>query len=189
MILVVGLGNPGGRYASTRHNAGYLVVDRLGASHGGAVWRDKFNGQIAQVELAGAPAVLLKPGTYMNESGRSVQPAVAFYKVELADLVVVHDELDLPFGVVRLKCGGGDAGHKGLKSIRAHLSTGEFTRVRVGIGRPPTHFRGDIADFVLDSFPPDVRDEVERTTERAAEAVRLLAERGAAEAMQVLHRS
>jgi len=142
MFLIVGLGNPGREYASHRHNVGFMAVDALWQQVRGEPFREKFSGEYARVTLAGEPAILLKPMTYMNESGRSVQPALAFFKIAPADLIVLHDELDLPFRDVRLKFGGGHAGHNGLRSIMAHVGTGDFGRVRIGVGRPPPGFRG-----------------------------------------------
>ncbi len=182
MLLVAGLGNPGAEYAETRHNIGVLVAERL-ARLGGAPWRDKFNGRVAACDLWGERLVLLTPLTYMNESGRSVGPALRFHKLTAAELLVVHDELDLPLGTVRLKLGGGEAGHRGLKSVTAHVGTQEYARLRLGIGRPPSGFRGQVADFVLQGFPSSDRPLVERAVEQAVEAVQLMVERGLSEAM------
>jgi PTH1 family peptidyl-tRNA hydrolase len=148
MKLVVGLGNPGTKYAKHRHNAGFMVADRLAASD----WKEKFSGVFSKGTIGGEDVVVLKPMTFMNESGKSVQAAVAFLKVDIKkDLLVVHDELDLEFGDVRLKVGGGHAGQNGIRSIIAALGP-DFARVRVGIGRPPAGFRGEVADYVLSNF-------------------------------------
>jgi PTH1 family peptidyl-tRNA hydrolase len=187
-LLVVGLGNPGAEYAATRHNLGFLVVDELAARAGSPAFRKKFHGELAEARVGGAPATLLKPLTYMNESGRSVQAAVAFYKLPLAALLVVHDELDLPFAEVRLKSGGGDAGNRGIRSIIAQLGSPDFARLRVGIGRPPPGFRGGAADFVLQGFAPAERAELATLVARAADAAELVASRGLAAAMNVTHR-
>src|SRR5262245_15218537 len=120
MLLVVGLGNPGKEYASHRHNVGFMAVDALADEVRADPFREKFSGVLAKAEIGRQQAILLKPMTYMNESGRSVQPAMAFFKITPAELLVLHDELDLPFGTVRLKFGGGHAGHNGLRSIMAH---------------------------------------------------------------------
>jgi peptidyl-tRNA hydrolase, PTH1 family len=183
MLLVVGLGNPGKSYASHRHNVGFMAVDELGRRVRAEAFREKFAGQWARAEIAGEPAVLLEPMTYMNESGRSVQPAAAFFKVAPADVLVVHDELDLPFGDVRLKHGGGHAGHNGLRSLVEALGTGDFGRVRVGIGRPPPGFRGDVADFVLSGFDPVERAALPDVLKKAVDAVIDVADRGFAAAM------
>lgn len=182
MILVAGLGNPGPRYAETRHNAGFMVVDRLAARAGGAVFRDKFHGSFATATLEGVAFGLLKPLTFMNDSGRSVQAATQLYKVPLTSLFVVHDELDLPFGELRLKQGGGDGGHRGLRSITGALG-GDYVRARFGIGRPPPDFRGDPADFVLQGFSLAERAELEKLVDRAADALVLAATRGISVAM------
>lgn len=152
MLFLVGLGNPGREYASHRHNVGFMAIDELARHVNAEAFRDKFSGSYARAVIAGEQAVLLKPMTYMNESGRSIQPAMAFFKATPRELVVLHDELDLPFAEVRLKFGGGHAGHNGLRSTMAHLGTGDFGRVRIGIGRPPPGFRGEVADYVLSPF-------------------------------------
>lgn len=148
MHLVVGLGNPGPKYAKNRHNVGFMVVDRLAAALG-AELRDKHRGRAAKVRMGGDDVVLLEPLTYMNLSGESVQEAMRFYKVPLASVLVVHDELDLPFGTLRLKQGGGAAGHNGLKSIIACCGGPDFARLRIGIGRPP---QGSPSGWVLGDF-------------------------------------
>lgn len=184
MILVVGLGNPGAEYAATRHNVGFMIVDRLVLQAQGQ-WRQKFSGRFAQIDLGGERVVALEPETYMNESGRSVQPAAAFFKVEPASVLVVHDELDLPFGELRVKQGGGDAGHRGLKSVTAHLGTPDYARLRVGIDRPPPEFRGSQADYVLQAFASAERAGLDGLIDRAVETVRLVVDRGIAAAMNL----
>jgi PTH1 family peptidyl-tRNA hydrolase len=183
-MLIAGLGNPGPRYAATRHNAGFLVADELGARTR-AAWRAKFQGSFAQVEIGAERGVLLKPETYMNESGQSVRAAADFFKISPASVLVIHDELDLPFGTLRLKQGGGTAGHRGVDSVRAHLGTPDFARLRFGIGRPPPGFGGSPTDFVLEAFPLADREDLRKLVERAADVVALVAERGIAEAMKV----
>lgn len=136
MRLFVGLGNPGERYARQRHNIGFMAVERIAERHGFGPWRSRFQGQLAEGVLDGERIWLLKPMTFMNESGRSVAEAVRFHKLPLADIVVFHDELDLAPGKVRVKLGGGTAGHNGLRSIDACLGTKDFKRVRLGIGHP-----------------------------------------------------
>ena len=154
MILVAGLGNPGPRYEATRHNVGFRVVDRWVERHGGASWRDKFEGQLASVDCkSGERVLVLKPMTFMNLSGHCVRAAMSFFKIDPADLLLVHDELDLPFGEYRLKQGGGAAGHNGVSSVIEQLGTDAFARLRFGIGRAPADFVGSVADFVLESFP------------------------------------
>jgi len=135
MKLLVGLGNPGAKYARNRHNIGFMAVEAIAAAQGFTPWRSKFSGQIAEGRLGGEKALLLKPETFMNLSGDSVQAAAAFYRIAPADIIVFHDELDLAPGRVRVKTGGGSAGHNGLRSITGHLGP-DFVRVRMGIGHP-----------------------------------------------------
>lgn len=187
MILVVGLGNPGPKYAATRHNVGFMAVERLVEVQKGGPWQKKFNGEVAQLDLAGERAIALKPHTYMNESGRSVQPAAAFFKIEPANLVVVHDELDLPFRTIRMKLGGGDAGNRGVRSVTQHLGTPDYVRVRVGIGHTEPNFPRDAADFVLDGFPASDRADLAEVIDRASEAVTLFVSRGLSAAMNVVN--
>jgi PTH1 family peptidyl-tRNA hydrolase len=149
MRLFVGLGNPGADYAGHRHNIGFMAVDAIAGKHGFGPWRAKFHGEIAEGEISGVKVLLLKPLTYMNESGRAVQAAATFYKVEPAAILVFHDELDLPPGKVRIKTGGGHAGHNGLRSISAHLGEG-YGRVRLGIGHPGARER--VTGWVLGNF-------------------------------------
>src|SRR6186997_1948726 len=180
-LLVVGLGNPGREYAPTRHNVGFMVVEELARRHGGS-WRSKFSGEVADIRLDSARLALLKPQTYMNESGRSVAAAAKFYKVAPEDLLAVHDEVDLELGRLQARVGGGLAGHNGLRSLAAALGTPEFIRLRVGVGRPE---RGDprpVADWVLSPFEPDV--DVGALVARAADAVEALVRDGLEEAQQ-----
>lgn len=155
MKLVVGLGNPGTKYAKNRHNVGFMVADRLVEDfRSGADWKEKFSGLFTKGSLGNEDVVVLKPQTYMNESGKSVQAAVAFFHVDpKKDLLVLHDEIDLEFADVRLKVGGGHAGQNGIRSIIGAIGP-DFARVRIGIGRPPADFRGEVADFVLSNFDP-----------------------------------
>jgi PTH1 family peptidyl-tRNA hydrolase len=162
------LANPGREYARHRHNAGYMVLDELARRHDGS-WKSKFNGRLAEIRVDGTKLVLLKPETYMNDSGRSVAAAAAFFKVEPADVLIVHDEGDFDLGRLELKFGGGLAGHNGLRSIAEHLKTQEFARLRIGVGRPE---RGDprtLADYVLADFEP--HDDADGLIARAADAV------------------
>jgi PTH1 family peptidyl-tRNA hydrolase len=178
-LLVAGLGNPGREYADTRHNVGFMVAEELARRHGGS-WRAKFSGDLAEMRLDGLRLAVLKPQTYMNESGRSVRAAVRFFKVEPEALLVVHDEVDLEPGRLQARLGGGLAGHNGLRSVAQHLSTPEFARLRIGVGRPE---RGDprpVADFVLSPFSPEV--DVEGLVARAADAVETVAREGVEEA-------
>ncbi|HUK98583.1 MAG TPA: aminoacyl-tRNA hydrolase [Gaiellaceae bacterium] len=170
-LLVAGLGNPGPEYARNRHNVGWLVVDELARRHGGQ-WRSKFSGRLAEVRIDGHKVALLKPETYMNDSGRSVQAAARFFKVDADSVLVVHDESDLETGRLQLRRGGGLAGHNGLRSVASGLGGPGFLRLRVGIGRPE---RGDprpLADWVLSDFAP--HDDAETIVNRAADAVEAL---------------
>ena len=170
-LLVVGLGNPGREYAGHRHNVGWMVVEELARRHG-ATWKAKFNGQLAELRLDGHRIALLKPETFMNESGRAVGAAARFFKLEPDAILVVHDEIDLDRGRLQARLGGGLAGHNGLRSVAAHLKTPDFLRLRVGVGRPG---RGDPrkpADYVLSNFEPE--DDREGLVGRAADAVETL---------------
>jgi peptidyl-tRNA hydrolase, PTH1 family len=180
-LLVVGLGNPGREYATTRHNIGFMVADELARRHGGS-WRSKFSGEVADVRVDGARLALLKPQTYMNESGRSVAAAAKFYKVGSEDLLAIHDEVDLEPGRMQARLGGGLAGHNGLRSMASALRSPEFLRLRIGVGRPE---RGDprpVSDWVLSPFAPDV--DVGALVGRAADAVETLVRDGLEEAQQ-----
>jgi PTH1 family peptidyl-tRNA hydrolase len=178
--VVVGLGNPGSSYEGTRHNLGYLVCDELARRMSGR-WKSARTGRASVVEgrLAGVPgvrAVLGRARSYMNESGGPVAGLLSFYKVAPDRLVVVHDEIDLPFGDLRVKFGGGDNGHNGLKSIRRSLGTGDFYRVRLGVGRPPG--RQDAAAYLLTHFSSTERRELDVHVQRAADAVESLVTEG-----------
>ena len=185
MILLVGLGNPGPQYAQTRHNVGFLAVDAFCAREAERVvsFRAKFEGQFAEFEHAGKRLAVLKPETFMNASGRSVRAAVSFYGLEPASVLVVHDELDIPFGELRVKSGGGDGGHRGLRSVSAELADPNYARLRVGIGRPPAHFQGDVADFVLQAFALEERSELTRVLVSTCEAIEAIIEDGLARTM------
>ena len=170
--LVVGLGNPGPSYVGNRHNAGFLVLDQLGARVGAKFKAHKGRADVIEGRLQGARTILAKPKCYMNESGGPVASLRDFYKIPVERIVVVHDELDIPFDRVRLKRGGGDNGHNGLRSVSSALGSKEYLRVRVGIGRPPG--RQDPADFVLKDFSSVERKELPFLTDRAADAVEAL---------------
>ena len=185
-LLVVGLGNPGENYARTRHNVGFMVADVLAARLGSKFKTHKRSGaEIVTGRLAGHAVVLAKPRCYMNESGRQVGPLAKFYSVSPADIIVIHDELDIDFGRIRLKLGGGEGGHNGLRSIAAALGTKDFQRVRIGIGRPPG--RKDPAAFVLETFSATERAEVPTICEQAADATALLIELGLESAQNHVH--
>ncbi len=191
MYLVVGLGNPGREHEDNRHNVGFMVADALHARAGLPAFREKFKGRFVRGEAAlgatRADIALLEPTTYMNLSGESVQPAAAFLKVAADRIVVVHDELDLAWKDVRLKAGGGHAGHNGLRSIIQCLGTPDFVRVRVGIGKPPAGFRGDVADYVLSRFDSVERAELPAVVDAAAAAVARVLSDGLAPAMKAVN--
>jgi peptidyl-tRNA hydrolase, PTH1 family len=185
-LLVVGLGNPGPQYATTRHNLGFLVADILADRIGSGFKVHKKSGAEAVTgRLGGRPVVVAKPRCYMNESGRQVGPLAKFYSIAPADIVVVHDELDIDFGRIRLKFGGGVAGHNGLRSVGSALATNDFQRVRIGIGRPPGRMRG--ADFVLGNFTSAEWKDVPTICEQAADAVELLVSQGLEPAQNTVH--
>ncbi|MGC4933875.1 aminoacyl-tRNA hydrolase [Gordonia sp. DT30] len=186
MKLIVGLGNPGTKYEHTRHNIGAMVADRLVTAAGERYTVHKRSGaQVASVPLAGGSVLVAKPRTYMNTAGRQIGPLAKFYSVAPADLIVLHDELDIDFGLVRLKRGGGEGGHNGLRSLSQAIGTRDYLRVRLGIGRPPG--RQDPADFVLKPFPSAARAEVDLLIEHGADAVDLLLGHGLEAAQNTVH--
>jgi peptidyl-tRNA hydrolase, PTH1 family len=178
--LIACLGNPGPAYAGNRHNVGFMVGDLLGARIGASFKRERSRVLAASGRLAGLPVLIAKPMSFMNLSGGPAGAAASFYKIPPARMVVVHDELDLPFGAIRLKLGGGDNGHNGLRSLTAAFGTRDYYRVRIGIGRPPG--RQDPADFVLRDFGPAERKELPLLLERSADAVESLLRDGLAAA-------
>ena len=183
-LLVVGLGNPGRRHERDRHNVGFMVVDELARRHDGS-FKSKFSGRVTEVPLDGRRLALLEPDTYMNDSGRSVQPAAAFYKVPLDGLLVVHDEVDLDVGRLQARLGGGLAGHNGLRSIAGRLGSPEFLRLRVGVGRPGRGDPRDVADFVLSPFAPE--DDQSALVSRATDAVESLVVSGLEETQRLFN--
>jgi PTH1 family peptidyl-tRNA hydrolase len=180
-FLVAGLGNPGREYARTRHNVGWMVADELARRHGGS-FRSKFSGRLAEVRPGKQRLALLKPETYMNESGRSVGAAARFFKVPADRILLVHDDVDLAEGRLQARLGGGLAGHNGLRSIAQALGTNDFLRLRIGVGRPERGDRRPVADYVLSPFEPHV--DVDELVARAADAVELLAAEGLPAAQQ-----
>jgi peptidyl-tRNA hydrolase, PTH1 family len=174
-LLVAGLGNPGRQYARTRHNIGWLVVDELARRHSGS-WRSKFSGQLAEVRLDEARLALVKPETYMNESGRSIAAAARFFKVPVDSVLVVHDDVDLEEGRLQARLGGGLAGHNGLRSIASALGSQDFPRMRIGVGRPGRGDRRSVADYVLAPFEPET--DVDALVARSADAVESLVREG-----------
>lgn len=183
--LIAGLGNPGPSYAGNRHNSGYLTADVLAARAGARFRAGKFRALAAEGRLAGFGVIIIKPATFMNESGVAVGGVSGYYRLPASQIVVIHDELDLPFGIIRLKRGGGDNGHNGLRSVTAHLGTRDYYRVRIGIGRPPG--RMDPAAYVLRDFAAPEREELPFLLDRAADAVEMLMSSGLAAAQNAFH--
>lgn len=184
MHLVVGLGNPGPKYAGNRHNVGFMLVERLADQFRLGPFREKFKGSFVRGQLGREDVVLLKPATYMNLSGESAGAAAKFFKVARPEVVVVHDELDLPFGTVRIKVGGGTAGHNGLKSLVAHTGGPDFVRIRIGIGRPRS---GPVEGWVLSDFSAQERAELDSVLERASAALEDILGQGVQAAMAKHH--
>jgi peptidyl-tRNA hydrolase, PTH1 family len=184
--VVVGLGNPGPQYEKTRHNIGFMVADVLAGRVGGKFSAHKRSGaEIVQTRLVGRQVILAKPRSYMNLSGGAVSGLARFFSVQPENIVVIHDELDLDFGTIRLKQGGGEGGHNGLRSISQSLGTKDYLRTRVGIGRPPG--RQDPADYVLKPFSTVERKELDLVCEEAADAVELVLQLGLEAAQNRLH--
>ncbi|WP_243742256.1 aminoacyl-tRNA hydrolase [Actinorugispora endophytica] len=183
--LVVGLGNPGPKYAGNRHNVGFMVVDALAAQAGERWKAHKAHAEVVETRVEGVPVVLAKPRSFMNLSGGPVANLCAFYKVPVERVVVVHDELDIPFGALKLKRGGGSGGHNGLRSVTASLDGPGYVRVRVGIGRPPG--RMDAAAFVLKDFSSVERGDLDVDVARAADAVETVLVSGLEKAQLIYH--
>lgn len=184
--LVVGLGNPGPKYAQNRHNVGFMVVQAwVDGFSPPPVWRDKFNGRFASINERFGRAIALAPQTYMNRSGESVSAAASFHRIPVAKVVVIHDELDFEFGRVAVKAGGGHGGHNGLRDIVTHLGSRDFTRIRVGIGRPS---RGDVSSWVLSDFSTAEHAELDDVVGIARRALDCILEQGVQAAMNDFNR-
>jgi len=183
-IVIAGLGNPGSKYQWTRHNAGFLFLDRIAQLEGLSIVRKQFGGLTAEWERKGKRLVLLKPQTFMNLSGRSVMPALQFYKLKPDQLIVVHDEIDLPLGAARLKQGGGHGGQNGLRSIMELLGKGDFVRLRLGIGRPP---HGDVTNHVLGVFTPPEMEIFARVLDGALDMLETALDEGVPKAMSLFN--
>jgi PTH1 family peptidyl-tRNA hydrolase len=186
MKIVIGLGNPGRKYERTRHNAGFMAVDELARGLRFALTQEKYHALVGRGRVGGGEVLLAKPQTYMNESGRSVAAILRYTAAAVEDLIVVHDELDLPLGVVRIKAGGGHGGHNGLRSIVEHLGTPEFIRVRVGIGRPPEQW--DAADYVLSPFLAAEHQAAADAIAKSADAVTVVITEGLTRAMNIVNK-
>ena len=184
--LLVGLGNPGTEYEGTRHNAGFWWADAAARALGGRLSPDRaYFGLVARVNRAGSPLWLLQPQTYMNLSGKSVAALARFFKIEPQEILVVHDELDLPPGQMKLKLGGSPAGHNGLKDIHAHLGTDQYWRLKLGIGHPG--LKSEVADYVLRRPPAEEREAIEKNIQTSMEALDLLLDGVMDRAMMKLH--
>lgn len=184
IFVIVGLGNPGPQYQWTRHNAGFLFLDRLAHLENISITRKSFSGLAGEWSCNGFRHVLIKPQTFMNLSGKAVMQALQFYKLPLSQLVVIHDELDLPFGTVRLKQGGGHGGHNGLRSIIEQLGKGDFLRLRIGIGRPP---HGDTVNYVLGNIPPDQMEQLPRVLDGGLDMLEMMLGEGLPKAMSLFN--
>lgn len=185
MKLIVGLGNPGDRYRETRHNVGFRVLDELALRWRCDSWRKRFEAEAAEHRTE-SPVLLLKPQTYMNRSGISVREAARFYKLPASDIVVIHDDLDLPAGRLRIRERGGAGGHRGIESLLAELGAGEFIRIKLGIGRPPEEW--ETADYVLARFTTEELPQIQKMILAAADAVEMILREGAVAAMNRFNR-
>lgn len=190
----MGLGNPGTRYSGSPHNVGFRVLEHLaehlraapvGSAQSPVGWAERFGGEFMQARMNAEELVLLKPLTFMNRSGISVRQAASFFEISPADTLVVHDEVDLPFGSVKLKRGGGEAGHHGLESISAEVGSREYSRCRVGVGKPS---EGSLADYLLSPLPPERSDELELAVAQARAAIELVIQHGLERAMNLVNR-
>jgi PTH1 family peptidyl-tRNA hydrolase len=185
MKIIIGLGNPGRKYAGTRHNAGFMAVDVLAETLHVAISQEKHHALLVKARIGSADAVLAKPQTYMNDSGRAVNAIMRDAYADLGDLIVVHDDLDLQFGTVRVKNGGGHGGHNGLRSIIEYLGSADFMRVRIGIGRPGPDL--DSADYVLNPFRPEEKQAASAVMTKAVEAITTLVTDGPIQAMNLFN--
>jgi peptidyl-tRNA hydrolase, PTH1 family len=182
-MLVVGLGNPGTRYSRTPHNVGFRVLDRLAPPT--TNWTERFEGELLVTQVDAQPLVLLKPLTFMNDSGKSVRKAMSFFEISVQSTLVVHDELDLPLGAIKLKRGGGEAGHHGLQSVSAEVGSRDYLRLRVGVGKPAV---GKVSDFLLQPLEPEAEQQLVGALSLARDAVELVAREGVERAMNQVNR-
>ncbi|MFH1727636.1 MAG: aminoacyl-tRNA hydrolase [Pseudomonadota bacterium] len=171
MRIIAGLGNPGLKYETTRHNIGFIIADNLAIKHKIEINKEKFSSQYSRLEIANCQSILVKPQTYMNKSGYSIVSFLNFFKSDIDDLVVIHDDADLEFGRIKLKLGGGDGGHNGLKSIIEHLGSREFYRLRIGVSRDD---RMDLSSYVLGKFSQEQFNLLDEIIERSCEAIESL---------------
>jgi len=183
-FIIAGLGNPGPAYQWTRHNAGFLFLDRLAEQENCAIAKKSFSGFCGELNSAGHRLILLKPQTFMNLSGVSVMQSLQFHKLPISNLIVIHDELDLPFGAVRFKNGGGHGGHNGLRSIMESLGKGDFTRLRIGIGKSP---HGDTTGHVLGKIPPEQMEVLSKVLDGGREMLKVMLEEGLPKSMSLFN--
>jgi PTH1 family peptidyl-tRNA hydrolase len=179
-FLIAGLGNPGVNYSLTRHNTGFMAADMIHSNLNGNSWQNKFKAEYVKTRYGMVQAHILKPQTFMNLSGQSVAKASAFFKIDIKKIIIIHDDIDLDYGIVRVKSGGGTGGHKGLESCKKELGTTEFTRIRIGVGRP---VHGDVSNFVLGTFTADEQIDLEAIVEQAAKAALYIMKFGTTKAM------
>ena len=185
MKLIAGLGNPGDRYSSTRHNIGFMVIDALGSRHGIRVNNNKKKSLTGSGIIAEKKVIMAKPQTFMNLTGEALGPLFSFLDIEVTDVIVVHDDLDLDFGRIKIKSGGGHGGHNGIRSIISHFGDKNFVRVRVGIGKPPKGW--DISRYVLNPFSAEEKKDLDVLLERAADAVEMIISAGCLKAMNAFN--
>ena len=176
MKIIAGLGNPGAEYAATKHNVGFMLVDKLADKYGAATWREHLGALVTDIRLESEKVLLVKPQTYMNDSGRAVAALMRWYKLETPDLTVVHDDMDLPMGAVRIRRQGSDGGHRGIKSILAHLGEANFARFRLGIGHPLR--QGDVINYVLTPFSPEEEKKIKEAIDYLIPAAECLVTQG-----------
>ncbi|MEK6600098.1 MAG: aminoacyl-tRNA hydrolase [Deltaproteobacteria bacterium] len=182
-MLIVGLGNPGAKYSKTRHNIGFMAVDHVAEANSIALSKSNFKSLWGKGSIAGKEVILLKPQTYMNLSGEAVQGISGYFHIEPKDILVIYDDIDLEFGSVRIRPGGGSGGHRGMASIIEYLGANDFPRIRLGIGRPKEKQQGDVADYVLNSFTPDEKDVLNQMLDRAKDVVDAILKDGIEKAM------
>lgn len=185
MKLIAGLGNPGDKYSNTRHNIGFMVVDALGLRHGIRVNNNKKKSLTGSGVITGEKVIMAKPQTFMNLTGEALGPLFSFLDIEIEDVIVVHDDLDLEFGRIKIKTGGGHGGHNGIRSIISHFGAKNFVRVRVGIGKPPVGW--DVAKYVLNSFSAEEKKDLDALIDRASDAVEMIISAGHLKAMNAFN--
>lgn len=185
MKLVAGLGNPGDRYSNTRHSIGFMVIDALGSRHGIRVDKNKKKSLTGSGVITEEKVIMAKPQTFMNLTGEALGPLFSFLDIDFEDVIVIHDDLDLDFGRIKIKAGGGHGGHNGIRSIISHFGAKNFVRVRVGIGKPPVGW--DVAKYVLNSFSAEEKKDLDALIDRASDAVEMIISTGHLKAMNAFN--